>query len=309
MTIDRASLQEGKRAGRDRPRGGSSGYDRLIRPLLPSLRGVTTLAVIPDGVLNGIPFAALKDRLTGRYLLEDHAIHVAPSATMFDTASARLRQTRLEDGTNVLVLANPLLDPDDAGSLPNLSSAEAEARDLAALYKKATVLARARATKSVFLETAARYRIVHFAGHALANEQYPLLSRLLLARDGPERSGSVFAHEILGMKLDATDLVVLAGCRTGTGALKKGEGVISLARPFLAVGVPSVVAALWDVDDAATRALFATFYKSLRQGAEPVVALRVAQLRLLRDTNVTFQSPAAWAAFISLGGLHPNGGQ
>jgi CHAT domain-containing protein len=307
ITVYRTSLQDGRREEIDRT--GVRLYDSLVRPLLPSLEGAATLAIIPDGILNEVPFAALKNHVTGKYLIEDYAIHMAPSATMFEKASERLHRTRLGDDATVLVFANPRVDPSDARGLPNLSRAEAEGRDLATIYQSASVLIGPHATKRAFLETAARHRIVHFAGHALANDQYPLLSRLMLARDRSDQSGSLFAHEILELKLDATGLVVLAGCRTGIGAIKKGEGVISLARPFLAVGVPSVIAALWDVDDATTRALFGAFYKTLRQGAEPVVALRVAQLQLLRERNETLHSPAAWAAFISLGGLRPNGGQ
>jgi CHAT domain-containing protein len=303
----RASLLTGEREGIDR--GGVRLFDRLIRPLSPWLRGATTLTIMPDGLLHGVPFAGLKNQLTGHYLIEDHAINVAPSATTFDTASSRLRRSRLTEGASLLILANPRLDAADARTLPDLSQAEAEADDLTSIYTGATVLKGARATKRAFLATAARHRIVHFAGHALANEQYSLLSRLLLARDGPHEAGSLFAHEITQLKLDATDLVVLAACRTGAGPVKKGEGVISLARPFLAVGVPSVIATLWDVNDAASRALFATFYKSLRQGAEPAVALRDAQLRLLRDADESRRSPAAWAPFISLGGSQSNGGQ
>jgi CHAT domain-containing protein len=301
------ALRNGDARGMDE--GGKRLYEHLIRPLAASLQPESTLAIVPDGVLNGVAFAALKNPQSGRYLIEDHPVHIAPSATMFEIASNRRRATSPTARTSLVVLANPRLDPEDAASLPDLSSAEAEARDLAALYPGSTVLIGQRATKGAFVDAAARHRIVHFAGHALANEQYSLLSRLLLARDGPGRSGSLFAHEILELKLPATDLVVLAGCRTGVGAIRKGEGVISLARPFLALGVPSVIATLWDVNDAASRALFGTFYQSLRHGAEPVIALRDAQLRLLRDRDAALQSPAAWAPFTSLGGLRLNGGQ
>jgi CHAT domain-containing protein/tetratricopeptide (TPR) repeat protein len=303
----RAALQNGDRGRIDR--AGGRLYDRLMRPLRPAVEEGATLAIIPDGVLNDVPFAALKDTHTGRYLVEDHPVLVGPSATMLDRASARLRPDKLAADASVLVLANPRLDAADAPLLPDLSRAEAEARDLKALYPHATVLTGSGATRRAFVDNAGRHSIVHFAGHALANEQYSLLSRLLFARDGPAQSGSLFAHEILDLTFPATQLVVLAGCRTGTGEIRKGEGVISLARPFLAIGVPSVIATLWDVNDDASRELFATFYKSLRQGAEPAVALRDAQLRLLRDPDATLQSPVAWGAFISLGGLHSNGGQ
>jgi CHAT domain-containing protein len=301
----RASLERGDR--REIERGGVRLYDRLIRPALPLLTTGDVLVIIPDGILHALPFATLKNQQTGRYLLEEHPIHVAPSATMFERTSARLRRANTASA-NVVVFANPELADSDAAGLPDLSRAEAEASDIAALYTNATVLTGRNATKRAFLDNAGRFRIVHFAGHALANEQYALLSRLLLARDDPRESGSLFAHEILDLNLDTADLVVLAACRTGAGAIKKGEGPLSLARPFLAAGVPSVVATLWDVSDEASRALFAAFYRNLRGGSEPVIALRDAQLRLLRGPDANLQSPAAWAPFISVGGVHPNGG-
>ena len=301
----RVSLERGDRVQIER--GGVRLHERLIRPALRLLTKGDLLVIIPDGILHALPFATLKNSQTGRYLLEDHPVQVAPSATMFDRASTRLRRANTAGG-NVLVLANPKLADEEAMNLPDLSRAEAEAHDIAALYQDATVLIGPRATKRAFLDTAERYRIVHFAGHALANEQYALLSRLLLARDDPREAGSLFAHEILDLNLATTDLVVLAACRTGAGAIKKGEGPLSLARPFFAAGVPSVVATLWDVSDDASRTLFAAFYRNLRHGAEPVIALRDAQLRLLRDPDANLQSPAAWAPFISVGGVHPNGG-
>jgi CHAT domain-containing protein len=302
----RASLERGERL--EIERGSVRLHDRLIRPALPLLTKGDLLVVIPDGILHALPFATLKNRQTGQYLIEEHPVHVAPSATMFDRASARLRRANTAAG-NVLVLANPRLSEAEATGLPDLSRAEAEARDVAALYTNATVLIGGRATKRAFVDHAGRFRIVHFAGHAIANEQYAMLSRLLLARDDPGESGSLFAHEILDLNLDTVDLVVLAACRTGAGAIKKGEGPLSLARPFLAVGVPTVVATLWDVRDDASRALFAAFYRNLRHGSAPVFALRNAQLRLLRDPDANLQSPAAWAAFISVGGVHQNGGR
>ena len=303
----RAALESGAVTSIDQ--SGHRLYEYLIRPVAGLLPPETTLTIIPDGILNSVPFAALKNERTGRYLVEDHPIHVAPSATMLEKASIRRRAAKPMDLANLLVFANPKLDAVDAKDLPDLSRAEAEALDLAELYPRARVLVGQRATKRAFVEAAARFEIVHFAGHAITNEQYSLLSRLLLAREEKDRSGSLFAHEILELKLQSTDLVVLAGCRTGIGAIRKGEGVISLARPFLAVGVPSVIATLWDVNDAASRALFGHFYRSLRQGAEPVIALRDAQLHLLEDQNVALQSPAAWAPFTSLGGLRLNGGK
>jgi CHAT domain-containing protein len=124
-----------------------------------------------------------------------------------------------------------------------------------------------------------------------------------MARDADGRSGQLFASELLSMSLAGTSVVVLAACRTGVGPIRRGEGPVSLARPFLARGVPSVVATLWDIDDQASAALFRSFYASLRADAEPADALRAAQLAMLHDSDPRHQKPSAWAGFIDLGGV------
>ena len=78
---------------------------------------------------------------------------------------------------------------------------------------------------------------------------------------------------------------------------------MSLARPFLAIGVPSVLATLWDVSDRASQTFFSVFYRSLRQGASPAAAARQAQLALLRNGDSTLRSPASWAGVVVLGGV------
>src|SRR6185295_5179619 len=58
-------------------------FDRLIRPVLPYLGPVDRIVFVPDKILHAVPFAALRDRKTGRYLIQDRVIGVAPSATLY----------------------------------------------------------------------------------------------------------------------------------------------------------------------------------------------------------------------------------
>ena len=44
-------------------------------------------------------------------------------------------------------------------------------------------------------------------------------------------------------------LVVLSCCHSGRGRILKGEGVVGIARAFLAAGARSVLVALWAIDD------------------------------------------------------------
>jgi CHAT domain-containing protein len=121
--------------------------------------------------------------------------------------------------------------------------------------------------------------ILHFATHAELNENDPLSSAVLLAKEGKE-DGRLEVREIFGMELKAT-LVVLSGCDTGLGKLSTGDELVGLTRAFIYAGTPSVVASLWSVDDSSTAQLMASFYGNLKTMSK-VEALRQAQLELIR---------------------------
>jgi CHAT domain-containing protein len=270
-------------------------YDLLVRPVAASVANGSQIVVIPDGVLHAVPFAALLRREDRRYLVEDHALEVAPSLTTFIAAS---RQPFVfDENATALVLGNPRLE----GDVADLPQAEAEAKDVAALYRHAQLLLGADATKRAFVRDAGSHAIVHFAGHAIANDRRPELSRLLLA--SPEETDrSLFARDIAKESFASTRLVVLGACRTSAGRIRRGEGVFSLARPFLAAGVPNVIASLWDVDDHATRRLLVAFHRALRHSTGVTEALRRAQLEVMSDADPALQKPAAWSGFIAIGG-------
>jgi CHAT domain-containing protein len=79
--------------------------------------------------------------------------------------------------------------------------------------------------------------------------------------------------------------------------------MISISRPFIAIGVPLVVASLWPVDSAATEALMVSFHKHRKQdGLSTAEALRRAQTDMLTHTEGRYRQPYYWASFITIGG-------
>ena len=78
---------------------------------------------------------------------------------------------------------------------------------------------------------------------------------------------------------------MLSACETGLGDLGGGgEGVYGLQRAFHYAGTRNVVASLWKVDDDATCALMALFYRNLWvEKMPPLEALRQAQLHVYRN--------------------------
>jgi len=271
-------------------------YDALVRPVERMLPAGSAIVIVPDGVLHAVPFAALIRRDNRRYLIEEHALETVPSLTLF-ARSIRERGTSAATWESALVVGNPRTD-DAAVGLPD---AEREARDIAALYPTKQLLVDREASKPRVVELLGGYDVLHFAGHGISNDDYPSLSRLLLAGDG-EAARSLFANEIAMLRVNRLQLVVLAACRTSAGRIRRGEGVLSLARPFIAAGVPTVVASLWDVDDRASHALFVAFHRGLRRGLPPAEALRSAQLDALAESDALLRDPSNWANFVVIGG-------
>ena len=109
----------------------------------------------------------------------------------------------------------------------------------------------------------------------------------------------------LNESLLQTELVVLAACKTGVGSNERGEGVFSLARGFAALGVPSVVTTLWNVENRATYAITTDFYRYLADGLPKDEALQRAKLDWLATTDGASQLPNCWAGLIIVGDTEP----
>src|SRR5262249_17445780 len=140
----------------------------------------------------------------------------------------------------------------------------------------------------------------------MMNTNSPLYSILVFAPGNGHSnndSGALHAYELYGRRFARTRLVVLAACRTASGRRARGEGIASLARPFLAAGVPAVIASLWNADDRAATQLFTIFHERRIAGEDSVAALRSAQLSLLNSSDTALRSPAMWASFVLLGGV------
>jgi CHAT domain-containing protein len=270
-------------------------YELVIEPVASALPKSALVVLVPDGPLQQLPFATLRHPSTRRYLIEDHPLLVSPSATFFVDASAAAAGRERGPLSSALLVGNPA-----AGGVRALPGAENEVSVASKLYPRHEILVGRDATKDRFLARAPSFDVVHFGGHALVNPEFPLLSRLVFA-DEAEGEQSLYAHEIARVRFPRTRVVVLAACSTAAGAISRGEGIVSVARPFLGGGVPLVIASQWDVDDRATEQLTLAFHRELARSGDPIHALQAAQLALLRSGDAVQALPESWGAFVAVG--------
>jgi len=276
-------------------------YGKLIGPITQRWNG-KRLIVVPDKGLFSVPFAALVNPATGKFLIEDYEIGIAPSGQLYALSIARSNHVGKEEFRSALVVGDPQFDRRLFPWLPSLPGAAQEAGRVSELLPGSKLLTGSSATREAFLQQAGQAEILHFAGHAFVDRAAPLLSGLVLAPSQPGDSGILYAKDLFKLKFNNTRLVVLAACGTADGRMEGGEGMISLARPFLAAGAPSVVASLWPMSDGATSELFTSFYGNLRS-KDAVSALRAAQLETIRRSHAYIRD---WAAFEHLGGIIPS---
>ena len=141
-----------------------------------------------------------------------------------------------------------------------------------------------------------QFGVLHFATHAVTDETNPDRSGVLLAPGAANQDGLLQIREIVDLGLDGR-VVVLSACSSNTGALLRGEGVMSLARAFFQAGAHTVVASLWRLRDDEAADLFDRFYRHLGKGLSVAAALRSAQ----RDMIAGGAPAAAWAGLVVLG--------
>jgi CHAT domain-containing protein len=132
---------------------------------------------------------------------------------------------------------------------------------------------------------------------ALAQERVvrPLMPGTIALAPAGGDDGLLRSLEIARVPL-AAELAVLSACDTGRGRIT-GDGVVGMARSFMAAGVPTVIASLWQVPDEATRSLMVAFYRHWLAGAPKATALRRAML----ETRQTYPHPRYWSAFLVVG--------
>jgi CHAT domain-containing protein len=282
--VEKAPAAEIKRAAKEL-------YELLVPPDL--IRG-KQVCLVSDKSLHQLAFASLVSP-DGKYLLESHALCSAPSASVLVLATENARRKDHVTSESLLSMGNPDFDRDENPNLADLGSAETEARSIARNYGRARELLGREATRENFLHNFEGVEVIHFAGHFLANRRSPGNSKLLFA------GGELRASELGTYKLPRAKLVVLSACETGFERYDKSEGAIGIARTFLALGAPVVVASQWQVDSEPTKDLMIAFHRNRKEKRmTSAESLRQAQLEVLSRDKTS--APFYWAAFSLFGG-------
>jgi CHAT domain-containing protein len=286
-------------------------YNTLIGPVVFLLNEKKNLRIVPDGLINLVPFETListrgpsynavnyKDL---SYLLYDYTVSYTYSSTL-------LQHTKRSANNSPEILAmgytseNP---PSSQGNFSNLSGSSEELNLLARYFENGTFLKGKDATEDNFKRLAATSSIVHLAIHGQGdiNQDYSA-SLFFYMMPNSSEDGELHSYELYNLKLNA-DLAVLSSCESGLGKGYKGEGMISMASAFAYSGCQSILFTLWKLNDSQSVYLMDSFYKYIAEGKRIDEALSNAKIDYLKNADGITANPQIWASFVGYGSMDP----
>ncbi|TYB78468.1 CHAT domain-containing protein [Bizionia myxarmorum] len=248
--------------------------------------------IIPDGLLNFLPFEALLTKATESNNFSNMPFVVIQQAVVYNSNIELYLDPQKTSKTKKLLGIFPVFESSNQPLTYSIKEAES--------IKSATggtILMHNSATKQSFIETASNYTILHLSTHATGGDFTNPAS--LAFSDEP-----MMLNELYSMSINP-DLVVLSACETGIGKLQKGEGALSIARGFQYAGAKNVLYSLWQINDASTAQLMTLFYKSFQKTESAFTANRQSKLNYLQDPEISAvkKSPYYWSAFVYYGKL------
>lgn len=269
-------------------------YRIVLLPVAEDIRGAVSLLISAHKSIQSLPFAALVNPQSGRYLIETHTIAYVPSGAFADIPGEPAGRAR-----SVLVVAGGSAA---STSLAPLAAAPQEALAVSALYAIRRLLSGRDATRQRFQAEVSGYDVVHFAGHGISDST-SIVSALVFEPNGAnDKERFLYAEDVAKWNLTRQPIVVLAACGTARGDASSLEGMPSLARSFLEAGASEVVGTFWDIDDRRSQSIAVELHRGLARGVSAAGAIRNVQ----RAQIARSQPPSAWAAFAIFGSRSRN---
>jgi CHAT domain-containing protein len=327
----REAIRVGSRDTTDLLRLAKALHRHMIEPIGEYLVEAKVVMVVLDGALRYLPLAALHDGQD--FLVNRYAFVMLTPASYLSLKDA----PRNWDETGVVGLG-----VSRAAGHEVLNAVQDELQAIIrqdgeneGIYPGKRYLD-ADFTVAALGDAFATQKVIHIASHftfGTNREGDPIAgataasSRLLLG-DGVEVSLEDLRTR--RFKFGDIDLVTLSACETALGSETEspigsrgpdglrqmnGREFESLGVVIQERGVKAVIATLWAVEDFSTASLMERFYRNRRSGLSKALALKEAQISLLKGqvvsgdrgtnkTGATYAHPNFWAPFILMGNWH-----
>jgi CHAT domain-containing protein len=238
----------------------------FVRPAEGAIASSHGLIVVADPALDALPFGALYDARSRRYLIERMPVALALSALALQSGEpAKAHRS----------LMTVSLPEGERGGSTGLPHVQDELDDVRRLYAQSV-------ERTTFAELAApRTDVLHIDGHTQARtgSDEPMLGFAVPRGDGREW---ISWRRIARERFLSGTTVVLAACETLRRPESSQTFALSLGGGFLAAGASDVIGTLDAIGDRDAQRVFQAIHRELAAGVNPAEAVRRAQLDALR---------------------------
>ncbi|WP_394759815.1 CHAT domain-containing protein [Flavobacterium sp.] len=260
---------------------------------LPKKIKAKNLIIIPDGILNFLPFEALITQKSNtsnfskmHYLLNDFKVGYNNSVSFY------LDEKPFQNHKESVLGIFPVFE----NSSLELTFSKKELENLKANFE-GKYLENNQATFANFKANASNFSILHLSTHASSGDIIEPASIRFYDQE-------IVYSELYNLNIKP-NLVVLSACETGLGKLYKSEGTMSVARGFQFAGAQNLLFSLWKVNDYTTSVFMDNFYKNIKKGNSYFESNHEAKLDFINDKTIpnTKKSPYYWSAMVYYGTL------
>jgi CHAT domain-containing protein len=269
---------------------GKKVYDLLK---LPKNMIHKNIIIIPDGILNFLPFEALITQESSttnfakmHYLVNDFKIAYNTSASFY------LNSKPISKSEKTVLGVFPIFEK----TAFELTYSKKELESIRSNFK-GKYLENSEANFSNFKTNTSNYSILHLSTHASSGDVETPASIKFSDHE-------ILYSELYNLNINP-DLVVLSACETGIGKLYKAEGAMSVARGFQFAGAQNLLFSLWKVNDYTTSLFMTNFYKNVKNDVPYFEANANAKIAFLNDKSIpnAKKSPYYWSSFVYYGSI------
>ncbi len=231
---------------------------------------IQNLILIPHRDLHRFPLHGLfPDNFTINYL---------PSAQIGLTINSQSQNSHQNIiNPDLLIVEYSGAGREDEG-LERLTYAQIESETIARIFENTNLkyISDNEANKNTVKQALAGYNIFHFSGHGSYDNKRPQNSAIYLNYNSTDKkiNPDLTLPEIHNLNLKNYQLVSLSACETAiTGNETVEAEYVGLVSAFLDRGVSYVVSSLWTVNEISTSLLMIYFYRQIKKGKAPKIAL------------------------------------
>lgn len=252
------------------------------------------LIIIPDGLLNFMPFEALLSSKTTTTLFEKMPFIIKNQSLVYNSSAQFYLTQRVPNKNNQLLGFFPVFKNSSQQLTYSINESHAIEEEMTS-----TIFMNAEASKKNFIKNASNYDILHLSTHASGGD-FLTPAKLSFYDD------TLYLNELYSLDLNS-NLVVLSACETGIGTLYKGEGAMSLARGFQYAGAENLLFTLWQINDLSTSQIIQLFYQSYKDSESAFFANHQSKINYLENEAISNvkKSPYYWSSFVYYGTINP----